>query len=134
MDNVGVQYGLAALKSGSITPAQFVDINSAAGGVDIDQARQVLAGLRREVVGHVQEEFLTDHPGSGRRRSGCWRVRWNRGLSRVALWRGWVLILDRHDVQQVGQVFEPVLAPVSDNRFCDVGGNPPDGSKGCFIR
>ena len=44
------------------------------------------------------------------------------------------MILDRHDVQQVGQVFEPVLAPVSDNRFCDVGGNPPYGSKGCFIR
>ncbi len=36
MDNVGVEYGLAALKSGQITPAQFVDLNSAVGGVDID--------------------------------------------------------------------------------------------------
>ena len=30
-DNVGVQYGLAALKSGSITPAQFLDLNANAG-------------------------------------------------------------------------------------------------------
>jgi len=36
IDNVGVQYGLAQLKSGDITPAQFVDLNSAIGGLDID--------------------------------------------------------------------------------------------------
>jgi hypothetical protein len=36
VDNVGVQYGLSALKNGSITPAQFVDLNAAIGGVDID--------------------------------------------------------------------------------------------------
>jgi hypothetical protein len=30
-DNVGVQYGLAALQSGSITPAQFLDLNANAG-------------------------------------------------------------------------------------------------------
>jgi hypothetical protein len=36
IDNVGVQYGLALLKSGAITPAQFVDLNAKAGGVDID--------------------------------------------------------------------------------------------------
>lgn len=36
VDNVGVQYGLSALKSGAITPAQFVDLNAKAGGVDID--------------------------------------------------------------------------------------------------
>jgi hypothetical protein len=32
-DNVGVQYGLGALRSGKITPAQFVDINAKIGGL-----------------------------------------------------------------------------------------------------
>src|SRR4051794_25585800 len=33
--NVGVQYGLDALRSGAITPAEFVDLNSHVGGIDI---------------------------------------------------------------------------------------------------
>jgi Tannase-like family of unknown function (DUF6351) len=36
IDNVGAQYGLGALESGEITPAQFADMNAAVGGVDID--------------------------------------------------------------------------------------------------
>ena len=36
LDNVGVQYGLGALQSGLITPAQFVDLNARVGGRDID--------------------------------------------------------------------------------------------------
>jgi hypothetical protein len=36
LDNVGVQYGLNALASGAITPAQFVDLNAKVGGADID--------------------------------------------------------------------------------------------------
>jgi Tannase-like family of unknown function (DUF6351) len=36
IDNVGVQYGLGALEKGQITPAQFVDLNTKIGGVDID--------------------------------------------------------------------------------------------------
>ncbi len=35
-DDVGVQYGLAALRDGAITPAQFVDLNAHIGGADID--------------------------------------------------------------------------------------------------
>ena len=35
-DNVGVQYGLAALKAGTITPAQFLDLNEQIGGFDQD--------------------------------------------------------------------------------------------------
>lgn len=35
-DNVGIQYGLRALESGSITPEQFVDLNEKVGGLDID--------------------------------------------------------------------------------------------------
>jgi Tannase-like family of unknown function (DUF6351) len=36
VDNIGVEYGLAALKAGQITPAEFVDLNSKVGGADID--------------------------------------------------------------------------------------------------
>lgn len=35
-DNVGVQYGLAALEAGTITPAQFLDLNQRIGGFDQD--------------------------------------------------------------------------------------------------
>jgi hypothetical protein len=37
-DNVGVQYGLAALKAGAITMAQFLDLNERIGGYDQDSA------------------------------------------------------------------------------------------------
>ena len=37
-DNVGVQYGLAALNNGDITVAQFLDLNEKAGGLDINGA------------------------------------------------------------------------------------------------
>ncbi|MGW6278314.1 DUF6351 family protein [Kribbella sp. NPDC055071] len=33
-DNVGIQYGLKALQSGTITPTQFADLNASVGGVD----------------------------------------------------------------------------------------------------
>ncbi|MEA2471585.1 MAG: hypothetical protein QOE38_2584 [Thermoleophilaceae bacterium] len=36
VDNVGVEYGLGALRSGHITPGQFVDINAKIGGLSID--------------------------------------------------------------------------------------------------
>jgi hypothetical protein len=36
IDNVGVQYGLAALNSGEITPAQFIALNAGVGGFNID--------------------------------------------------------------------------------------------------
>jgi len=39
-DNVGVQYGLKALRAGLILPEQFVDLNEKIGGVDIDHHHQ----------------------------------------------------------------------------------------------
>ncbi|QHS10670.1 DUF6351 family protein [Sinimarinibacterium sp. NLF-5-8] len=36
VDNVGVQYGLKALQAGTITPAQFIDLNQKIGGMDMD--------------------------------------------------------------------------------------------------
>jgi hypothetical protein len=38
LDNVGVQYGLAALDSGAITPAQFATLNESIGGIDFTGA------------------------------------------------------------------------------------------------
>jgi hypothetical protein len=44
--NVGVQYGLGALRQGLITPAQFVDLNEKVGGfgIDAEQVPERLAG------------------------------------------------------------------------------------------
>jgi len=36
LGNAGVQYGLQALQSGQITPAEFADLNAKIGGLDID--------------------------------------------------------------------------------------------------
>jgi hypothetical protein len=36
LDNIGIQYGLGALNAGTITVAQFLDINEKIGGFDID--------------------------------------------------------------------------------------------------
>ncbi|HVV76251.1 MAG TPA: DUF6351 family protein [Mycobacteriales bacterium] len=36
LDNVGVQYGLEALRSDRITPSEFVSLNRGVGGVDLD--------------------------------------------------------------------------------------------------
>jgi hypothetical protein len=36
VDNIGVQYGLATLRKGQITPAQFLDVNEKIGGLDVD--------------------------------------------------------------------------------------------------
>jgi hypothetical protein len=49
IDNVGAQYGLQGLTEGTISPAQFVDINSKIGGADIDLKPQ-------------QERFTANEP------------------------------------------------------------------------
>jgi hypothetical protein len=49
IDNVGVQYGLAGLEEGAISPAQFVDLNSKIGGADID-------------LKPIQERFAANEP------------------------------------------------------------------------
>ncbi|WP_299033547.1 DUF6351 family protein [uncultured Pseudokineococcus sp.] len=36
LDNVGVQYGLGALADGTLTTAQFLDLNERVGGLDVD--------------------------------------------------------------------------------------------------
>ncbi|MCW3038433.1 MAG: hypothetical protein JWM31_338 [Solirubrobacterales bacterium] len=39
IDNVGIEYGRAALASGAISPEQFVDLNAKIGGLDLDFQR-----------------------------------------------------------------------------------------------
>lgn len=49
IDNVGVQYGLAALQDGAITVEQFLSLNTGIGGLDLD-----LAGTSARTVGDSQ--------------------------------------------------------------------------------
>ncbi|MFC4013085.1 DUF6351 family protein [Nonomuraea purpurea] len=70
-DNVGVQYGLTALRAGTITAEQFADLNEKVGGFDIDMAwtpRRSAADAEAVEIAH---------------RSG--RVVFGRGLARVPI-------------------------------------------------
>jgi hypothetical protein len=74
--NVGVQYGLGALKQGLITPAQFVDLNVKVGGLDLnaDPSSQRIEGdplaianvYRTGLVNeanHLDEVAMINHGG-----------------------------------------------------------------------
>lgn len=74
--NTGVLYGLSALRSGLITPAQFVDLNEKVGGLDVDSrpvpqriagdpasiARAYRTGLVNE-ADHLDEVAIINHGG-----------------------------------------------------------------------
>lgn len=74
--NVGVQYGLAQLRSGSITAAQFLDLNRKLGGLDVNAdpvperiagdpdsvARAYRSGLINE-ANHLDEVAIINHGG-----------------------------------------------------------------------
>ena len=76
MANTGVQYGLKALQSGLITPAQFVDLNVKVGGIDLDMEptderiqgdpaaieRVYRTGLVNEAT-HLDEVAIINHGG-----------------------------------------------------------------------
>jgi hypothetical protein len=49
LGDVGLQFGLNALKQGIITPAQFVDLNAKVGGVDID-------------INHTEDRLAANEP------------------------------------------------------------------------
>ena len=76
-DNVGVQYGLSALKSGAITPAQFLDLNAnvgswkqleghGAGGLPVlhGALRLTPAARRLERAEHDALAGRRSHPGA----------------------------------------------------------------------
>jgi hypothetical protein len=71
-DNVGVQYGLRALQSGFITPAQFVDLNRNIGGFDSDGRLLPQAVLER---GGGRPRTVAD-PGGLRRAYESGQVTW----------------------------------------------------------
>jgi hypothetical protein len=74
--NVGVQYGLGALREGLITPAQFLDLNAKVGGLDINAdpveariegdpgaiANVYRTGLVNE-ANHLDEVAMINHGG-----------------------------------------------------------------------
>jgi hypothetical protein len=74
--NTGVLYGLSALKAGTITAAQFVDLNAKVGGLDVDSeltpgritgdpasiARAYRTGLIDE-ANHLDEVAMINHGG-----------------------------------------------------------------------
>ncbi|GAB6985326.1 DUF6351 family protein [Nocardioides pyridinolyticus] len=74
--NEGVLYGLSALESGAITPAQFVDLNVKVGGLDVDSgptperiagdptaiANAYRTGLVNE-ANHLDEVAIINHGG-----------------------------------------------------------------------
>ena len=60
-DNVGVQYGLAALRSGAVTPAEFLDLNA-----NVGSWKRQRTWSRRDV--------RTSPPSAGRRRD-IWSAR-----------------------------------------------------------
>jgi Tannase-like family of unknown function (DUF6351) len=64
VDNVGIQYGLAALDAGTITPAQFLDLNARIGGFTIDGQ----AGPARSVAsaGSLPIAYRTGQVSNGR--------------------------------------------------------------------
>lgn len=74
--NTGVLYGLSALRTAAITPAQFVDLNAKVGGLDVDSqptaaripgdpasiARAYRTGLINE-ADHLDEVAIINHGG-----------------------------------------------------------------------
>ena len=85
LDNVGVQYGLAALNSGLISPRQFIDLNRDIGGFDRDlnhvpERHRADAGARKRAIESgrilyggaglaatpvIDYRSYTDHAGNG---------------------------------------------------------------------
>ncbi|MGH6628893.1 MAG: DUF6351 family protein, partial [Burkholderiales bacterium] len=66
-DNIGVQYGLLALRASQISPQQFVDLNEKIGGVDIDRntvAARSLADPDTPLIGHRSGQ-VNDATGLG---------------------------------------------------------------------
>jgi hypothetical protein len=57
LDNVGVEYGLNALKAGTITMDQFLDVNEKVGGYDVDGGFQ--AGRTQADIAAVRQAYRT---------------------------------------------------------------------------
>jgi len=89
IDNTGVQYGLAALNSGAITVAQFLDLNEKIGGYDNDGNPSVYRAV-------ADPQALRAAYQTGRVTNGSF------GLSRVPIIdvRGYTDLTEKGDVHQ----------------------------------
>lgn len=63
LDNVGVQYGLQALRDGVITVDQFLDLNASIGGYDIDG--NVVPERHRAEPDHLERLYATGRINTG---------------------------------------------------------------------
>jgi len=122
-DNVGIQYGLKALREGAITTDQFVDLNTHIGGLDIDDQVQPqrgsadLVGLARayrsglvDTASNLNQVAIIDLRGPDVGsfhdvyRTYAMRARLMRNFGTAAnqvLWRGQVALMG--DVNYVDQ-------------------------------
>ncbi|MCU1622829.1 MAG: N-acetylmuramoyl-L-alanine amidase [Frankiales bacterium] len=71
LGNVGIQYGLAGLRNGLITPAQFADLNAHLGGIDIQ--------------GNISKQRLTGDPDGLKRVYSTGAVDSANNLDKVAI-------------------------------------------------
>ena len=62
VDNIGVQYGLGALRQGKILPSQFVDLNEKIGGLDIDTnpTRERIAATRPTLANAYRSGMINE--------------------------------------------------------------------------
>ncbi|MBV9292885.1 MAG: hypothetical protein JO222_10595 [Frankiales bacterium] len=135
-DNVGIEYGLKGLREGIITPAQFVDLNTNLGGLDIDgnvqkaRSKADLVGLRRayrsglvDTASNLNQVAIIDlrgpDPGAFHDvyRTYAMRARLLRNFGTAAnqvLWRGQVALLgDANYVDQSVIAMDRWLARVN---------------------
>ncbi len=135
-DNVGIEYGLKGLLQGLISPAQFVDLNTNIGGLDIDGNDQVqrskadLVGLARayrsglvDTASNLDKVAIIDlrgpDPGAFHDvyRTYAMRARLLRNFGTAAnqvLWRGQVPLLgDANYVDQSVFAMDRWLARVN---------------------
>jgi hypothetical protein len=134
-DNVGIQYGLKGLREGELTAAQFVDLNTNLGGLDIDgnvqkpRSQADLVGLYRayraglvDTAEHLNQVAIIDlrgpDPGAFHDvyRTYAMRARLLRNFGTAAnqvLWRGQVPLLgDSNYVDQSVFAMDTWLARV----------------------
>ena len=135
-DNVGIEYGLKGLLQGLITPAQFVDLNTNIGGLDIDgndqkqRSKADLVGLARayrsglvDTASNLDKVAIIDlrgpDPGAFHDvyRTYAMRARLLRNFGTAAnqvLWRGQVPLLgDTNYVDQSVFAMDRWLARVN---------------------
>ncbi|HEX9628231.1 MAG TPA: DUF6351 family protein, partial [Acidiferrobacterales bacterium] len=159
-DNTGIQYGLNVLRTGTITPAQFVDLNTKIGGFDIDfgfaperlvaDSPALANGYRTGGVNstnHLDKvaiiNFIGADPGAAHDSVHAWWTRWRLDREHGhhdnhAMWGGPVaLIGDPNYVEQGLLAMDRWLAAIEQDASATplpqkiVGNRPADITDQC---